>query len=82
VWPLLPADEPARSWVGVAVARALAVWCQATSRPALGWAIEPGPTLADGPLAPFLPAAGFVRSGPGFRLASAAPSQSTEEDDA
>ena len=27
------------------------------------------PALADGPLAPFLAAAGFVRSGPGFRLA-------------
>jgi hypothetical protein len=28
-----------------------------------------GPALAESPLAPFLAEAGFVRSGPGFRLA-------------
>jgi ATP-dependent Lhr-like helicase len=70
VLPLLPAEEPARARVAAAAARALARWCEATGRPALGWAIEPGPALADGPLAPYLAAAGFVRSGPGFRLAS------------
>ena len=43
----------------------------ATGRPALGWAVEPGPSLAESPLAPFLAAGGFVRSGPGFRLAGA-----------
>jgi hypothetical protein len=56
--------------VAAAVARALATWCEATSCPALGWAIESGSSLADGPLASSLAAAGFVRSGPGFRLAS------------
>jgi ATP-dependent Lhr-like helicase len=80
VVPLLPRDEPLRSRVAAAAARALADWCQATSRPALGWAIEDGPALADGPLAPFLAAAGFVRSGPGFRLASM-PQSSTEGED-
>jgi hypothetical protein len=30
-----------------------------------------GPALAEGPLAPFLAEAGFVRSGPGFRLPGA-----------
>jgi ATP-dependent Lhr-like helicase len=67
---LLPVEEPARARVAGAVAGALARWCEATARPALGWAAEPGPALADSPLAPFLSAAGFVRSGPGFRLAS------------
>ena len=77
---LLPPDEPARSRVAAAAARALAAWCEATARPALGWAIEPGPALADGPLAPFLAAAGFVRSGPGFRLAAAPPSVEEGDD--
>ena len=80
VVPLLPPEEPARTRMATAVAQALASWCQATARPALGWAIEPGPSLADGPLAPFLSAAGFVRSGPGFRLASLPQSQGDEGD--
>jgi ATP-dependent Lhr-like helicase len=67
---LLPPDEPARSRAGEAAARALARWCETTGRPALGWAVEPGLSLADSPLAPYLAAAGFVRSGPGFRLAT------------
>jgi ATP-dependent Lhr-like helicase len=70
VVPLLPAEEPARARVAAAAARALARWCEATGRPALGWAVEEGPSLAEGPLAPFLAEAGFVRSGPGFRLAA------------
>ena len=81
VVPLLPPDEPARTRVAAAAARALASWCEATARPALGWAIESGPALADGPLAPFLAATGFVRSGPGFRLASV-PHPSVEEEEA
>ncbi len=72
---VLPGEEPARSRAATAVARALATWCEATSRPALGWAIESGPSLADGALAPYLAKAGFVRSGPGFRLASQSPSE-------
>jgi len=73
VVPVLPREEPALTRVATAAARALAAWCEATSRPALGWAVEAGPTLADGLLAPFLAAAGFVRSGPGFRLATTLP---------
>ena len=80
VVPLLPPGEPARTRVAAAAAIALADWCRATSRPALGWAIEGGPTLADGPLSPFLLAAGFVRSGPGFRLESRPQPQTDEED--
>jgi ATP-dependent Lhr-like helicase len=82
VVPLLPLDEPARSRVATAAARALARWCEASSRPALGWAVEPGPALADGPLGPFLVAAGLVRSGPGFRLASLPPAHVEEKDEA
>jgi ATP-dependent Lhr-like helicase len=81
VWPLLPGDEPTRTRVAAAAARALADWCAATSRPALGWAVEAGPALADGPLAPFLAAAGFVRSGPGFRLAAVPQAGAGEGDD-
>jgi hypothetical protein len=64
---LLPDEEPARSHAAAAAARALRQWCEATSRPALGWAVGEGPALAESPLAPFLAEAGFVRSGPGFR---------------
>jgi len=71
VTPLLPDDEPSRSRAAAGAARALRHWCEATSRPALGWAVGEGPALADGPLAPFLAEAGFVRSGPGFRLLGA-----------
>jgi ATP-dependent Lhr-like helicase len=68
VTALLPGDEPARSRVATAAARALRRWCEATSRPALGWAVGDEPSLAESPLAPWLAEAGFVRSGPGFRL--------------
>jgi ATP-dependent Lhr-like helicase len=81
VVPLLPAEEPARTRVAAAAAHALANWCAATSRPALGWAIAEGPSLADGPLAPSLAASGFVRSGPGFRLAASLPSETEEVGD-
>jgi len=69
VTAVLPVEEPARSRLASVAARALRHWCEATSRPALGWAVGEGPALAESPLAPFLAAAGFVRSGPGFRLA-------------
>jgi ATP-dependent Lhr-like helicase len=72
VTPLLPDDEPSRSRAAAGAARALRHWCEATARPALGWAVGEGLALADGPLAPFLAEAGFVRSGPGFRLPGAA----------
>jgi len=71
VTALLPDQEPARAHAAAAAARALRHWCEATSRPALGWAVGEGPALAESPLAPFLAEAGFVRSGPGFRLPGA-----------
>ncbi len=71
--PFLPEDEPARSAVGRALAEALARWAARTGRASLGWATEGGEPLAESPLAPFLAQAGFVRSGPGFRIASALP---------
>jgi ATP-dependent Lhr-like helicase len=68
VVPMLPDAEPDRANVARATGRALARWAASTGRTALGWAPAPGASLAEGPLAPFLAAAGFVRSGPGFRL--------------
>jgi ATP-dependent Lhr-like helicase len=72
VAPLLPREEPARTAVARAASRALSRWGDATNRPALGWVAGTGLPLAEGPLAPFLVEVGFVRSGPGFRLTSAA----------
>jgi ATP-dependent Lhr-like helicase len=72
VVPLLPREEPVRTAVARAAARALSRWGGATSRPALGWVAGAGSSLAEGPLAPFLVEVGFVRSGPGFRLVNAA----------
>ncbi len=70
---LLPEEEPLRSRLGAAAARALRAWCERTGRSALGWSSQ-APPLAEGPLAPWLVEAGFVRSGPGFRLgATSAP---------
>ena len=80
VVPLLPEDEKARARIGTAAAGALARWCEATGRGALGWAVGEAPPLADGPLGPFLAAAGFVRAGPGYRLPSL-PAPSPDEDD-
>ena len=71
VTALLPGEEPARSRVAAAAARALRHWCEASGRPALGWAVGEGPSLAESPLAPYLVEAGLVRSGPGFRLPGA-----------
>ena len=71
VTALLPDDEPARSRLGAAAARALVRWCEATGRSAIGWAVGEGKALAESPLAPYLAEAGFVRSGPGYRLSGA-----------
>ena len=68
VVPRLPEEEPARTAVARATGKALARWAVATRRPALGWTAGSGPVLAEGPLASALTRAGFVRSGPGFRL--------------
>jgi ATP-dependent Lhr-like helicase len=79
VTPLLPADEPSRSRLAAGAARALRRWCETTARPALGWAVGDEPALAESPLAPWLAEAGFVRSGPGFRLKNA-PAPSPEHE--
>jgi ATP-dependent Lhr-like helicase len=78
---LLPDEEPARSRVGAAAARALRRWCEATGRSALGWAVGEGPALAGSPLAPHLAEAGLIRSGPGYRLPGAPPSPPGGEPD-
>jgi len=65
----LPEEEPARARTARAAAGALARWAGRTARSVLGWGNE-GVALAESPLAPFLAEAGFVRSGPGFRLAA------------
>jgi ATP-dependent Lhr-like helicase len=70
---LLPEAEPDRSRVAAAAARALAAWARSTGRTALGWASSPGGPLAEGPLAGPLAESGFLRSGPGFRLAESGP---------
>jgi ATP-dependent Lhr-like helicase len=74
VVPLLPEEEPVRSRLARAAAGALRAWAERTGRHSIGWAVGEGSPLAEGPLAPFLLAAGFVRSGPGFRLAAPAAS--------
>jgi ATP-dependent Lhr-like helicase len=67
---VLPEDEPARSERARAAAHALARWARATGRPTLGWSPAPeAPSLARGPLGPFLAEAGLVAQGPGVRLA-------------
>ncbi len=81
--PLLPEHEPARSRVAAAASRALRAWCERSGRTMLGWAPADGAPLAEGPLARALVAAGFVRSGPGFRLPAAERvSQPDEADEA
>ena len=80
VAPLLPDDAAARDRVGTAAAQALVRWCERTSCGALGWAVGEGPALAESALAPYLAAVGFVRSGPGYRLASSL--QAAPDDDA
>jgi ATP-dependent Lhr-like helicase len=68
----LPAEEPARSRAGRAVARALAAWALRTGLQALAWgeAAESPGTL----LQPYLLEAGFAPAGRGFRLIVAPPS--------
>ena len=82
---LLPDDEPLRSRQAAAAAPALRAWCERSGRLALGWAAD-GPALAESALAPHLVRAGFVRSGPGFRLlgtpAAAAPADEDIASDA
>jgi ATP-dependent Lhr-like helicase len=69
----LPAEGPLRARTARSLAVALAAWAARTGRSALGWNTADGVPLALGPLAPFLTAAGFVRSGPGFRLGGSPP---------
>jgi ATP-dependent Lhr-like helicase len=70
VLALLPPEEPARAHLGRATARALAHWAAATGRTRLHW--SPSDPSSPAPLAPFLIAAGFAPSGPGYRLREAA----------
>jgi len=70
LWTFLPEEQPARTETARAAGRALADWARRTGRSALGWSVADGAPLAESPLAPFLIEAGFVRSGPGFRLAN------------
>jgi ATP-dependent Lhr-like helicase len=79
--PLLPDDPNARDRVGKATAAALLRWCERTSCGALGWAVGEVPALAESLLAPYLGAVGFVRSGPGFRLASEPPPSNADDED-
>ncbi|HLA77873.1 MAG TPA: hypothetical protein VJU18_09880, partial [Vicinamibacteria bacterium] len=56
----------------------LAGWASRTCRLSLGWAATDGGPATGSPLSSFLEAAGFVRWGPGFRLAAGAfPFQAT-----
>jgi ATP-dependent Lhr-like helicase len=75
--PVLPEDEPARSRVGQAVAVALARWARRTGRGSLGWGSQDAP-VNQGPLAPYLKAAGFLAIGPGFRLQALPEGQSAD----
>ena len=71
---VLPKDEaePRRSQAARAAALALGRWALATSRLTLGWSTEPNAEpLTQSVLAPFMAEAGFVPSGPGYRLAVA-----------
>ncbi len=70
LWTFLPEDQPARTETARAVAGAIAAWAARTGRSALGWSVADGAPLSESALAPFLIEAGFVRSGPGFRLAA------------
>ena len=69
----LPAEEPGRSRTARGLAAALAAWAARTGHSALGWSTADGVPLAQGPLAPFLAEAGFVRSGPGYRFGGVPP---------
>jgi len=64
----LPEEEPRRSSVARAAARALAIWSGRTKRPGIGWSPDEIQPAVKGPLAPFLIEAGFLPDGPGFRL--------------
>ncbi|HEY6555190.1 MAG TPA: DEAD/DEAH box helicase, partial [Vicinamibacteria bacterium] len=73
----LPAEEPGRTQTARGLCAALAAWAARTGRSALGWDPADGAPLAQGPLAPVLAEAGFVRSGPGYRFGGSPPEGST-----
>ncbi len=66
----LPKEEPDRSRRARALAQGLALWARRTGRLAIGWGSLDGGPAAQSAITPFLLAAGFVRSGPGLRLAA------------
>jgi ATP-dependent Lhr-like helicase len=65
----LPEEEPRRAQTARAVALALGRWAALTGRATLAWAAETGEPASRGPLQPYMAEAGFVASGPGYRLA-------------
>jgi ATP-dependent Lhr-like helicase len=77
----LPTDEPARSAVGRAAAKAVARWAVATGRVHLGWATVDGAPSGRSIFAPYLTAVGFVSLGAGFRLVSSGPGRGEAEDE-
>jgi ATP-dependent Lhr-like helicase len=64
----LPDEEPARSAVGRAAARAVARWAVGTGRVHLGWASVDGAPAARSAFGSYLVAVGFTPSAAGFRL--------------
>jgi ATP-dependent Lhr-like helicase len=70
---MLPGDEPGRSRVAQALARALAAWTARAARHGIAWTLVDGAPVAESPLAAFLKEAGFVPWGTGLRLMPSAP---------
>jgi ATP-dependent Lhr-like helicase len=76
--PVLPDEDPTRTRVARALARACARWARLTGRMSIGWGSQDAP-LNQGPLAPHLREAGFLPIGPGFRLQALPGPPATDE---
>jgi len=81
VTTFLPADEPARSAVARAAAKAVVRWAAATGRVNLGWATIDGAPSGRGAFSEYLTAAGFASSGAGFRLTARVSARGEMDDD-
>jgi ATP-dependent Lhr-like helicase len=77
---MLPEDEPARSQVARALAQALRRWAIAGGRHSLGWESPAESPFSRGPLSAALQDAGFVATGPGFRLGNVPADEASESD--